>query len=348
MRLPKISSGLTEKSALPVVTIGLPVQNGERYLERALESLLNQDYTAIHVLISDNASTDKTSQICLAYASRDQRVKYVRRDLEVSAFDNFRLTLEACNSPFFMWAAHDDEWDQRWIGTLVPRIDELAIGAFGRLQQINENGHVLTRHRANGAVMSFANVKMPSIRLLRFLIQHESAGKANLIYSIFRTQAIKLAMQKAQESKIDFDCAHVYTVLQQGRIVVEPSVVFKKRVESQPISAAGDALQRVHSVKMFHLAVRAFREHRLRMCLKKEWDTMMRQYVMVSPSRLRIVVQIVIRLKWFQNPFLTINQIRTRLVMPPMFVQRRDGMSIDEGAPTSQNSPKQSRRPAES
>ena len=56
----------------------MPVYNGSAYIKTALDSLLNQSYTHFEIIISDNASTDKTSEICEEYANSDNRIKYHR------------------------------------------------------------------------------------------------------------------------------------------------------------------------------------------------------------------------------------------------------------------------------
>src|SRR5690242_5362454 len=92
------------------VTIGLPVYNGADHLALALDSLLAQDYAAIEVIISDNASTDGTRALCEAYTRRDPRVRYTRNDTNIGPNANFLRVLELASCDHFMWAAHDDVW----------------------------------------------------------------------------------------------------------------------------------------------------------------------------------------------------------------------------------------------
>ena len=60
----------------PRISIGLPVYNGAKYLRSSLDSILRQDYTDFELIISDNASTDGTSQICEEYATIDKRIRF--------------------------------------------------------------------------------------------------------------------------------------------------------------------------------------------------------------------------------------------------------------------------------
>ena len=72
-------------STTPRVFIGLPVYNGARFLAAALDSLLAQSYRDFTLLISDNASTDETPQICAEFVARDPRVRYVRQPTNIGA-----------------------------------------------------------------------------------------------------------------------------------------------------------------------------------------------------------------------------------------------------------------------
>ena len=99
----------------PLVSIGMPVYNGEIFLQKALDSLLNQSYSNFELIISDNASEDSTSEICLKYAQKDKRIFYVRQAKNIGAFDNFKFVLNKAKGKFFFWAAVDDYWKPDFI-----------------------------------------------------------------------------------------------------------------------------------------------------------------------------------------------------------------------------------------
>lgn len=102
-------------SRTPVVTIGMPVYNGACFLEEAVRSLLNQTERDFLLLISDNCSTDETPEICTGLAAQDPRIRYMKQEVNIGATRNFEYVLRAADSPFFMWAAHDDHWDPGFI-----------------------------------------------------------------------------------------------------------------------------------------------------------------------------------------------------------------------------------------
>ncbi|MCC7086363.1 MAG: glycosyltransferase family 2 protein [Pirellulales bacterium] len=96
------------KGQTPKVSIGLPVYNGEKYLASAIQSLLAQTFTDFEVVVSDNASTDGTAEICRWYASRDARIRYYRDETNRGVAWNYARTFELARGEFFRWQAHDD------------------------------------------------------------------------------------------------------------------------------------------------------------------------------------------------------------------------------------------------
>jgi glycosyltransferase involved in cell wall biosynthesis len=95
-------------SAAPTVSIGLPVYNGERFLRQSLDALLAQTWTDFELIISDNASTDSTPEICSDYAARDPRIRYVRQPENIGAARNHNVLPRLARGRYFKWASHDD------------------------------------------------------------------------------------------------------------------------------------------------------------------------------------------------------------------------------------------------
>lgn len=91
-----------------MVSIGLPVFNGDNYLEKAIESILAQTVRDLELVISDNSSTDRTGEICQSYAARDHRVRYFRNEANIGGGRNFNRVLELASGKYFKWHAHDD------------------------------------------------------------------------------------------------------------------------------------------------------------------------------------------------------------------------------------------------
>jgi glycosyltransferase involved in cell wall biosynthesis len=107
----------------PRVSVGLPVHNGEPYLAAAIDSILDQTWTDLELIICDNASTDGTERLCRAAAERDPRVRYHRNPTNLGAAPNYRRTFELARGELFKWAAHDDLIRPRFVEACVEALD---------------------------------------------------------------------------------------------------------------------------------------------------------------------------------------------------------------------------------
>ena len=95
-------------TAAPRLSVGLPVYNGENYLAESLEALLGQSYEDFELIISDNASTDGTADICRRYGKQDSRIRYIRQPRNIGLAPNHNFVFEQSRGEFFKWAAADD------------------------------------------------------------------------------------------------------------------------------------------------------------------------------------------------------------------------------------------------
>jgi glycosyltransferase involved in cell wall biosynthesis len=125
---------------LPRLTVGMPVRNGAASLEAAIRSVLHQTVEDLEVVISDNASTDATPEICMRLAAEDVRIRYVRQPELLSITDNFQFVRDAARAPYFMWAAHDDTRDPDTAARLIAALDAApgAVLAFGDVMQVKD------------------------------------------------------------------------------------------------------------------------------------------------------------------------------------------------------------------
>ena len=92
----------------PLISIGLPVYNGENFISIAIESILAQTVSDLELIICDNASTDATEQICRDYAAKDKRIRYIRQEKNLGVSPNFNRAFREAKGRFFKWITHDD------------------------------------------------------------------------------------------------------------------------------------------------------------------------------------------------------------------------------------------------
>ena len=111
-------------NSVPRLTVGLPVYNGEKYLSEALEALLGQTYENFELIISDNASTDGTADICRRYARQDSRIRYVRQPRNIGLAPNHNFVVEQGRGELFKWASSDDVYARKYLERCVEALDK--------------------------------------------------------------------------------------------------------------------------------------------------------------------------------------------------------------------------------
>lgn len=107
----------------PLVTVGIPVFNGEKSILAALESISNQSYKNIEIIVSDNCSTDRTAFVVNNYAKENPNVKLIIQENNVGLTNNFNYLASQAQGKYFMWAAHDDTRDPTYIAKCVSKLE---------------------------------------------------------------------------------------------------------------------------------------------------------------------------------------------------------------------------------
>jgi glycosyltransferase involved in cell wall biosynthesis len=127
---------------VPTVSVGLPVFNGETFLEVAISSVLAQTFDDLELIICDNASTDRTAEICRDYAARDRRVRYFRNPENLGAAPNYNLTFQYARGRYFKWLAHDDRMTPSYLAKAVRVLEERtdAVLCNSVVSYIDQNG----------------------------------------------------------------------------------------------------------------------------------------------------------------------------------------------------------------
>lgn len=133
----------------PTVSIGLPVFNGERYLERAVRSILDQGFADLELIIVDNASDDGTAAIAERMVAADQRVRYHRNPENIGAALNFCRAFELARGRYFKWAAYDDWLEPSFLTRCVEVLDREpeTVLVFPSTNVYDESGELLRRYQ---------------------------------------------------------------------------------------------------------------------------------------------------------------------------------------------------------
>lgn len=108
----------------PLVTVGVPVFNGESSILSALNSIMGQSYKNLEIIVSDNCSTDSTVVILENFAKDNPKVRVIRHKENIGLTNNFNFLASQANGKYFMWAAHDDTRDPTFVAKCVSKLEE--------------------------------------------------------------------------------------------------------------------------------------------------------------------------------------------------------------------------------
>lgn len=171
------------------LTIGMPVYNAECFVARALGALIEQNFQDWKMLVADNCSTDGTVDVVKEFCRRDSRIKLVRHKVNIGAVNNFLFLVNQSHSPFFMWAAADDEWSPNYISACIAVLQANPDVGFASGAVVNTN-LLGERLREYASFAQFEAIE-PRSRLKHFVQSREADGKANMIYSVYRTPLVQ-------------------------------------------------------------------------------------------------------------------------------------------------------------
>lgn len=173
------------KNHLRKLSIGLPVYNGEKFIKASINSILAQTFTDFELIISDNASTDKTEEICRAYAAQDSRIRYYRNDKNIGCSGNFNRVFELSTGEYFKWVAYDDLHAPDFLEKCIAALDQdpSIILCHSQAYFIDEQEKFLQTYD----IKCNTNSSKPSQRFHELLIKH----LCYQIYGVIRASALR-------------------------------------------------------------------------------------------------------------------------------------------------------------
>ena len=206
-----------------IVTVGMPVFNGEQWLADAIESILGQTFADLLLVISDNASTDGTGEICQHFARVDNRVRYHRNPVNIGVYANYDQTFEFCSSPYFKWASASDicrsTFIERCVGVLERRPD--VVLAYPKTALLDVS---LDDARPYEDDLDLQDER-PSERYMKLL---ERIRLNNVFNGVIRAAALrKTAMNRPHLSS---DIQLIAELALQGKFVEVPERLFYRRM----------------------------------------------------------------------------------------------------------------------
>ncbi len=216
----------------PLVSIGMPVFNGERYLEAAIRSNLGQSYGNLELIISDNASMDRTAEICQDLAASDVRIKFHRNERNIGAAANYNKLFHLSSGEFFRWSNADDLPEVDLVAEtlrILQSTPDAAI-AYGRTGLIDEDGQSLGEFDDNLDLRE----NRPSDRYAAFF---DRVTLTNIIYGVMRASAMRKTPLMGSGKFPHADIHFMATMTFQGKFIEVPRVLFYRRMHGKALSS---------------------------------------------------------------------------------------------------------------
>ena len=207
----------------PILTIGLPVYNGARYLEASVDSILSQSFRDLELIISDNASTDDTEAIGRALTGRDPRVRYLRNDANVGIAANFNLLVPLASGRLFKWATADDQLRPGFLARCVSTLesDQSVVLAYTKTEFVDEDGAPLDIVDPGWHLVS----DDPSARLAEAL---RAVHYVNAALGVIRTDALRRTHLVPRYAGGDFTMMAELSLL--GKFFEIPETLYMRRI----------------------------------------------------------------------------------------------------------------------
>ncbi len=202
-----------QNTTKPLVSIGIPVYNGEKFIRKRLENILSQTYSNFELIISDNASTDMTSKIYHEFISKYNHIKYFKQENNVGGIKNYQFVLSKAKTKYFVFAPVDDMWNKTFLEKNVSILekDDSIVGSIGKIEwygkNVNDkfslhNDDTLFQKYYKRIRKKFQHHGADSIkettfekRAAIFLRKLQTQNPSFILYSVFRTNALQKSIQ---------------------------------------------------------------------------------------------------------------------------------------------------------
>lgn len=140
----------------PLITVIVPVYNVEGYLKNCVDSILNQTYNNIEILLVDDGSTDKSGIICDQYSRVDKRIHVIHKN-NGGLSDARNVGIQHMNGEYVVFVDSDDSIKENYIYylhyLLVMNNADISICNF---EYIRENGSLINSPQNTGIILNYS------------------------------------------------------------------------------------------------------------------------------------------------------------------------------------------------
>jgi glycosyltransferase involved in cell wall biosynthesis len=214
-----------------LVSVCLPVRNGAEGLPGVIGSVLAQTHENLELVVSDNASTDGTEEVCRELAASDSRLVYHRQVENIGLLNNFVAAMRMSEGPFFRWIGHDD-----WLppGSIARSLEALLeddgrILATTTVAYIDENGVTSVNHYEADGLAS----ESPIVRLTEILRVMNEGRLVDPLYGLCRRTPVASIPRRNMVKEDEVFAAKLALA---GRWAHVPEVLMHRRTRDDSLS----------------------------------------------------------------------------------------------------------------
>ena len=164
---------------MPTVSIIVPVYNTASYLSRCIESLVNQTYSDLQIILIDDGSTDESGAIADEWQTKDPRIEvYHQQNQGQSVARN--VGLQHTRGEYIAFVDSDDYIDSNYFSTMLQAADDTTDCVQTGYRRVKQNGEMIKTYRPK----HFYQYTSPCMRLYRraFMDQHQLRFPEGMIY----------------------------------------------------------------------------------------------------------------------------------------------------------------------
>lgn len=180
----------------PLVSIGCPTYNRPDGLRRMLECLINQTYSNLEIIVSDNCSKgEETEGIVRNLMQSDSRIKYFRQEHNIGSFNNYKFLLEQAQGDYFAWVCDDDTRKYTFIDACIKEFERLKTPLV-----VNSYSRRVDRQLAKTIAIDkgCTTIGLPAYkRYIKYIstIYTEQVAVTDINYGVMRRDMMVKAMQ---------------------------------------------------------------------------------------------------------------------------------------------------------
>jgi len=211
-------------SKKPLVSVGVPVYNGELFIKESLESIRNQTYPNLEIIISDDQSTDASFALLKNIAKKDTRITLSQQIKRIGAINNFNYVLQKAQGEYFFWTAQDDIHDKKFIEKLLETL--LKDRSIALAMSDYRNLHQGKTYKIYDPPTHKLTSKVDSLQY--FLQTHN----LSMFYGLYQTQILKKIGGYHADFRPYFrssDFLMIFKMLLLGKLRFIDTVLFYKR-----------------------------------------------------------------------------------------------------------------------